>query len=62
MEFAIRLLSTDNNSKEVEIFYLIGITRYGLMYDDLISIYEGMNESNDKVARYIDKLLELALI
>jgi hypothetical protein len=62
LEFAIKLLYKDNSSKEVEIFYLIGITRYGLVYEDLISIFEAINESKEKVDGYIAKLLELALI
>lgn len=43
LEFTIRVLNEEQN-KGAEIFYLIGITKNGILYEDLLEIYRASDE------------------
>ena len=48
LEFAIKVLYQDK-SKESILFYLIGITRNGITYTDLLEIYDAISDRQEDI-------------
>lgn len=55
LEFTIRVLNEEQN-KGAEIFYLIGITKNGILYEDLLEIYRASDELQENVDSCIKRL------
>lgn len=61
LEFTIKVLN-EEKSKGAEIFYLIGVTRNGLLYEDLMEIYKASEETKLTVDTCVKRLKDLSLV
>ena len=61
LEFTLKILTAEK-TKGAEIFYLIGITKNGLLYEDLVEIYNASEDCKETVDQCLKRLKDLSLV